>query len=139
MEILVKRSEEQELRTFGHMYVDGKYFCDTLEDTDRHLEDRLPDLDKLKQDKVYAKTAIPRGTYQVENYYWSKHSNYYPWIQNVPGFTGILIHGGSTEDHTSGCILIGERRGDILVNSNKKMLALRAIFNREKYGKITIK
>ena len=139
MELWIKRYEEQELRTFGKLYIDNIEICDTLEDTDRHLEDRLPDIEALRKEKVYAKTAIPRGIYNVENYWWSKYKNYYPWITSVPGFTGILIHGGMTEEHTSGCILVGERKGDILIKSKEKMEIIRKYFRENKYGKITIK
>lgn len=137
--MMVKRYEAQPLRTFGKLYIDGKEICDTLEDTDRRLEDRLPDIYMLRQDKVYAKTAIPRGKYKVENYWWAKHRNWYPWIQNVPGFTGILIHGGSTEEHTSGCILVGTRQGNILVKSSEKMAIIRSLLKEVKTAEITIK
>ena len=139
MEILVKRYEEQPLRTFGTLYIDGKEICDTLEDTDRHLEDKLPDIVALKNLKVYSKTAIPRGEYNIENYWWAKHSNYYPWITNVPGFSGILIHGGINEEHTAGCILVGTRKGNILVDSKSKMEEIRKYFKQYKYGKIVIR
>lgn len=136
---MVKRYEEQPLRTFGKMYIDGKEICDTLEDTDRHLEDRLPDIETLRKDKVYSKTAIPRGRYIVENYWWSKHRNWYPWILDVPGFTGILIHGGSTEEHTSGCILVGTRKGDILVGSSEKMAIVRSLIKKAGSAEIIVK
>ena len=135
---MVKRYEEQDDRTFGRLYIGDEEICDTLEDKDRHLEDHLPDIEVLRKNKVYAKTAIPRGTYNVELYWWAKHRNWYPWIQNVPGYTGILIHGGSTEEHTSGCILVGTRQGDILVKSSEKMKIIREKM-KGKSTKITIK
>lgn len=138
MEIVVKRYEEQTLRTFGKMYIDGIEIADTLEDTDRHLEDYLPDIKKLKSAKIYSKTAIPRGTYNVINYYWAKHKAMYPHIQKVPGFEGILIHGGVTEDHTEGCILVGTRKGNQLLNSAAKMKIIREKMAAAKEIKITI-
>lgn len=139
LEFDVKRYEEQPLRTFGKLYINGVEICDTLEDTDRHLEDHLPDIESLRKEKVYAKTAIPRGKYNIENYWWPKYKNYYPWITSVPGFTGILIHGGMTEEHTSGCILVGTRKGDVLVSSKEAMNKIREYLNKYKYGKITIR
>lgn len=138
VEIVVERYEEQKLRTFGRMYIDGELICDTLEDTDRHLEDRLPDIEALRKDKVYAQTAIPRGTYNAELYWWAKHRNWYPWVKNVPGYTGILIHGGATENNTSGCILVGTRQGDIIVKSSEKMKIIREKM-KGKSAKITVK
>ena len=139
MELEVKRYEYQPLRTFGKLYIDGKEICDTLEDTDRNLEDHIPDIETLRKNKIYAKTAIPRGTYTVELYWWSKHRNWYPWIQGVPGYTGILIHGGANENHTSGCILVGTRQGDLLVKSSEKMDIIRAAMKEHKNEIMKIK
>lgn len=139
MELCVKRYEEQPLRVFGKLYIDDVEICDTLEDTDRHLEDHLPDIETLRKKKVYSKTAIPRGKYSIENYWWPKYRNYYPWITNVPGFTGILIHGGMTEEHTSGCILVGTRQGNTLVKSSEAMKKIREYFKEHNHGKIEIR
>lgn len=128
MVIKLIRYEEQELRCFGKIYADGEYVCDTLEDTDRHLEDYLSDREKGKTVKQYGKTAIPCGTYRAKYYYWQKHSNWYPWIQNVPFFSGILIHGGITENQTLGCVLVGTRSGDRLVKSGEAMSKIRSLF-----------
>jgi hypothetical protein len=48
----------------GHLYVDGKYVCDTIEDTDRGLDKNMP-LAELQRRKVKSQTAIPTGTYKV--------------------------------------------------------------------------
>ena len=42
MEILVKRIAKKETYTIGRLYIDGKYFCDTIEDKDRGLSQKLP-------------------------------------------------------------------------------------------------
>ena len=34
-------------------------------------------------------------------------------IQNVPNFSDILIHTGNTDEHTSGCLLLGETQKDL--------------------------
>jgi hypothetical protein len=31
-------------------------------------------------------------------------------LMDVPGFDGILIHRGNTEDDSSGCIIVGENK-----------------------------
>ena len=35
------------------------------------------------------------------------------WLQDVPGFTFILIHTGNTDQHTSGCYIVGETQQDL--------------------------
>jgi hypothetical protein len=89
--------------TIGSFYIDGNYFCDTLEDVCRI---RGGDCSL----KIYGQTAIPEGRYLVEWMWWDKHNNWYPHLLNVPCFTGILIHSGVTAKDTEGCILLGENK-----------------------------
>ena len=109
MEIIVNRVAKRNLYTIGKMSINGEYYCDTLEDKDRGLRQDMP-LDEIKKIKVYGETAIPTGTYKVTTTYWSKHKVHVPYILNVPGYTGILIHNGTDQTHTLGCILVGENR-----------------------------
>lgn len=109
MEIKVVRRYFKEEYTIGNVFVDGKWFSNSLEDKDRGLTDDMP-LSQIKKIKVYAKTAIPYGRYEVKSYFWPKYRKVYPWLQNVKGFTGILMHTGRTADHSSGCLLLGENK-----------------------------
>jgi hypothetical protein len=34
-------------------------------------------------------------------------------LQDVPNFTYILIHTGNTDEHTAGCLLVGETQQDL--------------------------
>lgn len=109
MNILVKRVARKEAYTIGKMYIDGKYFCDTLEDKDRGLKSNLA-LQDIKRLKVSSCTAIPIGTYKVIVNRSPKFGRLLPRLINVPGFDGILIHRGNTSKDTSGCILVGENK-----------------------------
>lgn len=109
MEIKVIRKFKREEYTIGEMLVNGQHFCDTLEDKDRGLRSDMT-LSQIKKIKVYAQTAIPYGTYKVSVYFWPKHRKNFPLLHDVPGFTGILIHGGANAGHSAGCILIGENK-----------------------------
>lgn len=64
MEILIKRIARRKLYTIGRLYIDGKYICDTVEDTDRGLSDKMS-IDQIKKIKIKDQTAIPTGTYKL--------------------------------------------------------------------------
>jgi hypothetical protein len=91
------------------MYIDGVRLCDTLEDRNRDLN-RDGDLNDAGEGKVYGKTAIPFGTYNVVVSMSPKFGRELPRLENVPHFDGILIHRGNTDDDTLGCILVGENK-----------------------------
>lgn len=109
MNILVKRIAKKDTYTIGKMYIDGKYFCDTLEDKDRDLK-QASSLSSIQKIKVPNQTAIPTGTYEVIVNKSPRFGRMLPRILNVPGFDGILIHRGNTDKDTSGCILVGENK-----------------------------
>lgn len=101
MKIEVKRRALRPKYTIGSMYIDGTYFCDTLEDRVRDLP---------REAKVPGQTAIPAGTYTVTVNRSPKFGRDLPRLLNVPHFDGILIHRGNTAADTSGCILVGENK-----------------------------
>ena len=109
MKIEVVRLAFQKTYTIGKMYIDGVYFCDTLEDTDRGLRNTDP-MSKIKAVKVYGETAIPMGDYKVTYTYSPKFRKSLPEILNVPGWTGVRIHSGNKAADTLGCILVGENK-----------------------------
>ena len=118
LKLVLKRFSSKPDYTIGRLFVNGKRFCDTLENTDRGLDQDMP-LDELIKRKVPGKTAIPTGTYRITmNHKSPKFSkiDYYrdfcdgcmPRLLRVPGFEGILIHRGNREDATEGCLLVGD-------------------------------
>lgn len=92
--------------TIGKLYINGQYFSDTLEDTNRDFN-RDGDLLDEGEDKVYAETAIPFGTYKVEVTMSPRFKRYLPILIDVKHFTGIRIHSGNKAGDSSGCILVG--------------------------------
>lgn len=109
MDLLLKRVALKENYTIGHLYVNGEYFCDTLEDTVRDFN-KDGDLNEPGEEKVYGKTAIPYGTYRVIIDYSPHFKRNMPHVLNVKGFEGIRIHAGNDEFDTLGCILVGENK-----------------------------
>ncbi len=99
--------------TLGALYINGQFFCHTLEPRTR----------PSGAPKIPGKTAIPEGRYRLRlDLVSPRFSNFsrYPWARpwggklpflcNVPGFSGILIHVGNTPFDTAGCLLVGEAK-----------------------------
>ena len=83
-----------------------KFLCYSLED-------------EFRNDKVKHETRVPAGTYQIllrkeggfNARYTKKYGDFHKGmlhVQNVPGFEYILIHTGNTDEHTSGCLIVGD-------------------------------
>lgn len=116
MKIKLKRIALKKDYTIGKLYIDDVYFCDTLEDAVRDLNKN----GKFDNDekKIYGQTAIPYGTYEVttnvvssrfKNRIWAKpYNGKIPRLLNVQSFDGVLLHPGSSQLDTSGCILVGK-------------------------------
>lgn len=100
MKLTLKRIAKRKDYTIGRLYIDGVYFCDTLEDTVR-------DLGPKGEGKKAGRTAIGAGIYDVIVNMSPKFRRLLPRLLNVPFFSGILIHSGTNHTHTSGCILVG--------------------------------
>lgn len=105
----LKRIARKDSYTIGKLFVNGQYFCDTLEDKDRGLyQGQL--INDIKRVKVMHQTAIPTGTYKVIVNMSPSKKRLLPRLLNVPGYEGILIHRGNTAKDSSGCILVGENK-----------------------------
>lgn len=110
MQILIQRHALKEGYTIGRMEINGQYFCDTLEDTDRGLSEEMSEAE-IAARKVKGATAIPTGTYRIDMQTRSpRFGRVLPRLINVKGYAGVLIHSGNTAADTEGCILVGENR-----------------------------
>jgi hypothetical protein len=107
----------------GKLYIDGVYFCDTIEDTDRGLKDEMTEEEILKK-KVKGETAIPTGIYPVTITYSPKYKKNMPLISNVKGYSGIRIHSGNTSKDTEGCLIVGKNKEVGKVLESRKMYNL---------------
>jgi len=74
--------------------------------------------DEQRDVKVYGETRIPAGTYKLKlrtvggfhTRYASKYGDFHKGmihVQDVPGFEFILWHTGNTDEHTAGCLILG--------------------------------
>lgn len=142
MELTLIRKFKGPTYTIGDLGIDGKFFCNTIEDTVRELPATCPDTPRGRsctcKEKVYARTAIPAGQYRITLEYSPRFKHRMPYLHDVPHFLGILIHSGNTETDSAGCIIVGENtvKGKVL-NSRTTFQRLYALLEKEK--EITIR
>ena len=116
MKLQVVRTQFGRDATNGLLFIDGLFECYTLED-------------QYQEVKVMHETCIPENTYDVkfrtvggfhERYKKRYGNSHYGMLhlQDVPGFTYILIHAGNTDEHTSGCLIVGETQQDLDVSED---------------------
>jgi hypothetical protein len=113
MELQLLRYSSQSKTTFGAVSIEKKFQCHSVED--RHRET-----------KIKHETRIPAGRYEIKLREFGGHYERYKqkyeghegmlWLQDVPGFSDILIHIGNGEKDTSGCILLCNEVNNNLTN-----------------------
>lgn len=135
MKLTLIRETLLEDRTIGKLYINDTYFCDTLED-----KDRLANTSRsISEVKVKHETCIPEGSYKVVISFSPRFKQYLPLLLNVPGFLGIRIHAGNIPEHSSGCILLGKKAGNKLIQSRLTMGRFMSILKKvERTAPITI-
>jgi hypothetical protein len=107
MELRLVRQHFTDNSTIGNLTIDGDNLTlYTLEDKDRKLSS-TDDLKAITDIKVFGKTAIPYGRYEVIMTYSDRFKQTMPLLLNVNGFAGVRIHSGNTAEDTEGCILVG--------------------------------
>jgi len=127
MELQLKREIFTDISTIGSLTIDGKFECYILEDKDRNLTDLMP-LEKIAGTKVYGKTCIPYGRYEID---WTMSARFkvmMPILLNVKGYAGIRIHKGNTEVDSLGCLLCGTRKKNNMVTEST--LATRNLYTK---------
>ena len=118
MELKIERKWKKDTYTIGNLYINGKFFGNTLEDKDRGLK-QTDSIATIMKIKVYGETAIPTGRYEIDmhnyspkfgasSWYKSVCKGYVPLIKNVPGFVGVRIHTGNTALDSWACPLVGK-------------------------------
>lgn len=139
MTLTLDRKYKLPTYTIGKLYIDGEYFCDTLEDKDRGLTDSMS-VSEISKLKIKGETAIPTGKYKVTVTYSNRFKKMMPLINDVKGFEGIRIHSGNTDKDTEGCILVGfnKIKGNV-INSRDTYNKLFSILSKSNNITITIK
>ena len=107
MEVLIDRKYKKKAYTIGIVSIDGVQFCNSMEDTDRGLQQWMS-VAEIAEKKIAGETAIPAGKYKVTMTYSPKYKRDMPQIMNVKGFSGIRIHSGNSAKDSLGCVLFGK-------------------------------
>lgn len=115
MRVTLRRIAFKDKYTIGKVYINDRYFSDSIEDKDRNLYDWQSE-EYILEEKVKHETAIPYGIYKLMWSYSPKYRRMMPEVLNVKGFSGIRIHSGNTAGDSSGCILLGfnKEKGKVL-------------------------
>lgn len=143
MKLTVKRNALRSSYTLGELYIDGQFFCSTLEDLDRGLTQDMP-LNLIKSLKIPGETAIPKGTYKVTLDVVSPKFSKYPFYMkvcegklprliDVKGYEGVLIHvadGIKRDALLQGCIGIGNLSSEEYLINGKQVFT--EFYNRIK-------
>lgn len=143
MKLTVKRTVLRSSYTLGELYIDGQFFCHTLEDLDRGLTQDMS-LNLIKSLKIPGETAIPKGTYKVTLDVVSPKFSKYPFYMkvcegklprliDVKGYEGILIHvadGIKRDALLQGCIGIGNLSSEEYLINGKQVFT--EFYNRIK-------
>lgn len=149
MKLTVKRTITRNSYTLGKLYVDGVYFCDTLEDRDRNLTQDMS-ISQIQLLKIPGKTAIPKGIYKVTLDVISPKFSKYPFYMetckgklprliDVKGYEGVLIHvadGPKRDSLVQGCIGVGNLSAEEYLMNGKKVFA--ELYNKLKGNNIEL-
>jgi hypothetical protein len=134
MKLEVLRFSSQKDSTNGILFdVTGgqrKFLCYTLEDEYRPIDQ-----------KVMGETRVPAGTYKLTlrtvGGFHSRYSQRYGdmhkgmlWVRDVPNFEYILIHSGNTDEHTAGCLLVGNSQNENITKGDGFIGASRDAYER---------
>lgn len=134
MKAVLQRTILNDKRSLGifRVYKEGKeiWSCWACEDMVRGDGDPKT----VKEWKIHGKSAIPYGTYAVSLTHSEKYGKPMWEVLNVPGYKGIRIHSGNTEEDTEGCLLLGMRplpQNAGIQESKKAMDEFTQLFKKE--------
>lgn len=101
--LVLKRIFQNDKYTIGKLYLNDTYLCDTLEPP-----------------KYVNHPCIEKGTYRIGYQYSNKFGRNMPFLLNVNGRVGIMIHSGNYPKDTQGCILLGRNLAKGSVSNSKQ-------------------
>ena len=106
--LLIIRDTFTENSTIGKLFINGEFFCDTLENPYINNERNI--------------SCIPAGQYKVRLRLARESATrdyLHLLVQEVPSRSYILFHRGNTAKDTRGCILVGQNREQDRVNNSR--------------------
>lgn len=134
LELLNRRISSGDDATLGTLFdvtKDPEFFCYVLED-------------QFNEPKIPRETRIPPGRYQIkfrdEGDMIKRYKKRFPWhrgmlwLQDVPNFQFVYMHVGNKDDHTDGCLLVGDGQVSNVIERGTVMTSVAAY--RRLYEKI---
>lgn len=118
MKLLLERDPSGLTCTIGHITIDGRPFCDSLE--------------LLWRDNEHNVSCIPPGIYGIaltvsdrarRGELWTPSAKFWlPEILGVPDRTAIRMHAANTSRDVKGCIGVGTWRGGEAIDNSRSAL-----------------
>ena len=111
--LLILRDTFTEESTLGKLFLNGEFFCETLENPWKN--------------NVRNISCIPDGVYDVRLRLPRESASrdyLHLLVKEVPNRDYILFHRGNTSADTSGCILVGQTREQDRVNNSRLAMDL---------------
>ena len=111
--LLIIRDTFTEESTLGKLFLNGEFFCETLENPWKN--------------NVRNISCIPDGVYDVRLRLPRESASrdyLHLLVKEVPNRDYILFHRGNTSADTSGCILVGQTREQDRVNNSRLAMDL---------------
>jgi len=107
----IKRYLYTSRTTIGKLYVDGKFFCYTLEDTVRARGIKVKKETAIPADVLYDVTIYTSPKYGEVPVIWTEDDHLSIESQGV-SFKYVLMHGGNDHSDTEGCVLVAKNLVD---------------------------
>lgn len=111
MHLKLIRNTFTDLTTIGELYINGSFFCYTLEDVDKNLYQNNSLL-KIKSHNLFSPSAIPYGVYKLEISLKPNLGKLLPKVMNVKGFKNVFFDKNVLINKTSGTIMLGHKKAN---------------------------
>lgn len=105
----LERYRDNGLCTFGRLSIDNKFKFYVIEDPVREIIGVKVDIWKIPKVTAIPSTDWTGRPYRLKIDYSPRFRRNMVTVLDVPGFAGIRVHAGIDQNHTEGCLIIGQK------------------------------